>query len=37
MAGELIQYQTEGGVTVIRLKASDGNVWLSQADKGGQA
>lgn len=32
MAGELIQYQTEDGVTVIRLQASDGNVWLSQAD-----
>lgn len=32
MAGELIQYQTEDGVTVIRLQARDGNVWLSQAD-----
>ena len=30
--GELIQYQTEDGVTVIRLQARDGNVWLSQAD-----
>jgi hypothetical protein len=32
MAGEIIQYQTEDGVTVIRLQATDGNVWLSQAD-----
>lgn len=32
MAGELIQYQTEDGVTVIRLQARDGNVWLSQAE-----
>lgn len=32
MAGELIQYQTEDGVTVIRLQARDGNAWLSQAD-----
>jgi hypothetical protein len=32
MAGELIQYQTEDGITVIRLQASEGNVWLSQAD-----
>lgn len=32
MAGEIIQYQTEDGVTVIRLQASDGSVWLSQAD-----
>lgn len=32
MAGELIQYQTEDGVTVVRLQARDGNVWLSQAD-----
>jgi hypothetical protein len=32
MAGEIIQYQTEDGVTVIRLQARDGNVWLSQAD-----
>lgn len=32
MAGEVIQYQTEDGVTVIRLQARDGNVWLSQAD-----
>ena len=32
MAGELIEYQTEDGVTVIRLQARDGNVWLSQAD-----
>ena len=32
MAGEIIQYQTEDGVTVIRLKASDGSVWLSQAE-----
>jgi hypothetical protein len=32
MAGEIIQYQTEDGVTVIRLQASDGTVWLSQAD-----
>ncbi|QSB45173.1 virulence RhuM family protein [Tsuneonella flava] len=30
--GELIQYQTEDGETVIRLQARDGNVWLSQAD-----
>ncbi len=30
--GELIQYQTEDGVTVIRLQARDGNVWLSQAE-----
>jgi len=32
MAGEIIQYQTEDGVTVIRLQASDGSVWLSQSD-----
>ena len=32
MAGELIEYQTEDGVTVIRLQARDGNVWLSQTD-----
>jgi hypothetical protein len=32
MAGEIIQYQTEDGVTVIRLRASDGSVWLSQAE-----
>jgi hypothetical protein len=32
MAGEIIQYQTEDGVTVIRLQASDGSVWLSQAE-----
>lgn len=32
MAGEIIQYQTEDGVTVIRLQASNGSVWLSQAD-----
>lgn len=32
MSGELIQYQTEDGETVIRLQASDGDVWLSQAD-----
>ena len=32
MAGEVIQYQTEDGVTVIRLQARDGNAWLSQAD-----
>jgi hypothetical protein len=32
MAGEIIQYQTEDGITVIRLQARDGNVWLSQAD-----
>lgn len=32
MAGEIIQYQTEDGVTVIRLQARDGNVWLSQAE-----
>lgn len=32
MASELIQYQTEDGVTIIRLQARDGNVWLSQAD-----
>lgn len=31
MSGEIIQYQTEDGVTVIRLQARDGNVWLSQA------
>jgi hypothetical protein len=30
MAGDSIQYQTEDGVTVLRLQASDGNVWLSQ-------
>jgi hypothetical protein len=28
--GEIIQYQTEDGVTVIRLQARDGNVWFSQ-------
>lgn len=32
MAGEIIQYLTEDGVTVVRLQARDGNVWLSQAD-----
>lgn len=32
MPGEIIQYQTEDGVTVIRLQATDGSVWLSQAD-----
>lgn len=32
MASDLIQYQTEDGVTVIRLQARDGNAWLSQAD-----
>ena len=32
MAGEIIQYQTEDGATVIRLQASDGSVWLSQAE-----
>src|SRR3546814_20459512 len=32
MAGEIIQYQTEDGVTVIRLQARDGDVWLSQAE-----
>lgn len=32
MAGEIIQYQTEDGVAVIRLQARDGNVWLSQAE-----
>ncbi|NOW46007.1 hypothetical protein FHW96_002165 [Novosphingobium sp. SG751A] len=32
MAGEIIQYQTEDGATVIRLHASDGSVWLSQAE-----
>ena len=32
MSGEIIQYQTEDGITVIRLQAHDGNVWLSQAD-----
>jgi hypothetical protein len=32
MAGEIIQYQTEDGVTIVRLQARDGTVWLSQAD-----
>ncbi|CAN5883131.1 virulence RhuM family protein [soil metagenome] len=32
MKAEIIQYQTEDGVTVIRLQARDGNVWLSQAE-----
>jgi hypothetical protein len=32
MAGEIIQYQTEDGATVIRLRASEGSVWLSQAE-----
>lgn len=32
MAGEIIQHQTEDGVTVIRLQACDGKVWLSQAE-----
>lgn len=32
MAGEIIQYQTEDGATIVRLQARDGNVWLSQAD-----
>jgi hypothetical protein len=32
MAGEIIQYQTEDGVTIVRLQARDGNVWLSQAE-----
>lgn len=31
MAGELILYQTEDGVTVVQLHARDGNVWLTQA------
>lgn len=35
MAGEIIQYQTEDGVTIIRLQARDGNVWLSQAEIAG--
>lgn len=30
--GEIIQYQTEDGETVIRLQTRDGNVWLSQAE-----
>ena len=32
MVGEIIQYQTEDGVTIVRLQARDGNVWLSQAE-----
>lgn len=32
MSGEIIQYQTEDGVTIIRLQAQDGSVWLSQAE-----
>lgn len=32
MTGEIIQYQTEDGTTIVRLQARDGNVWLSQAD-----
>jgi hypothetical protein len=32
MSSDIIQYQTEDGVTVIRLQARDGNVWLSQAE-----
>ncbi|MET4131955.1 hypothetical protein ABIE62_001078 [Porphyrobacter sp. MBR-155] len=32
MASDLIQYQTQDGVTIIRLQARDGNVWLSQAE-----
>ena len=32
MAGEIIQYQTEDGRTVVQLRARDGNVWLSQAE-----
>lgn len=32
MAGEIIQYQTEDGVTIIRLEATDRSVCLSQAD-----
>jgi len=31
MTGEIILYQTEDGVTVIRLQAQDGSVWLTQA------
>jgi hypothetical protein len=31
MSGEIILYQTEDGVTVIRLQAQDGSVWLTQA------
>lgn len=32
MAGEIIQYQTEDGVTAIRLQARHGNGWLSRAE-----
>lgn len=32
MAGELIQYRTEDGVTIVRLQERGGSVWLSQAD-----
>ena len=32
MAGEIIQYQTEDGQTVVQLRARDGNVWLTQGE-----
>ncbi len=32
MSSDLIQYQTEDGITIIRLQARDGNAWLSQLD-----
>ncbi len=32
MAGEIILYDTEDGSAVIRLRARDGSVWLTQAD-----
>lgn len=32
MSGEIFLYQTEDGVTVIRLQAQNGSVWLTQAE-----
>lgn len=32
--GELILYRTEDGRTEIHLRASEGTVWLSQAEPG---
>ncbi len=29
MSGELILYQTEDGLAQVKLRALDGNVWLS--------
>ena len=32
MSGEIIQYRTEDGATIVRLQSRDGSVWLSQAE-----